>query len=194
MTGAPDWLVPVTILFVVLALGYLGMWRGWKRRATRHDLPPLVPAPPVSELPPAKLQAGARYFGTTTSGEWLDRVVAHGLGARSSARLSLSAEGLDVIRLAGSFRIPVEALRGARHDQGIAGKAVPPHGVLVVTWQHGDHVLDTGFRLEAPRPAKNGGAREAGNAVQGRPGITDSHNQWVRSISKLVRDHKEHTA
>ncbi|HEU4513955.1 MAG TPA: hypothetical protein VFR87_12695 [Nocardioidaceae bacterium] len=181
----PEWVVPVTIMFVVLALAYVGMWRGWRRRANRHDVPPLPPAPAVADLPPAKLQAGARYFGTTVSDSWLDRVVAQGLGARSTARLSLSTEGLDVIRLAGSFRIPVEALRGARHDQGIAGKVVPPHGVLVVTWQHGDLVLDTGFRLEPPRPAQ-------GSAAQAT--VNETHNQWIRTISKLVREHKEHTA
>lgn len=181
----PEWVVPVTIMFVLLTLAYVGMWFGWRKRANRHDLPPLHAAPPVAELPPAKLQAGARYFGTTVTGNWLDRVVAQGLGARSGARLSLSAEGLDVIRLAGSFRIPAGALRGARHDQGIAGKVIPPHGVLVVTWQHGDLTLDTGFRLEPPRPGK-------GSAAQ--PTITETHNQWIRSISKLVREHKEHTA
>jgi hypothetical protein len=184
MSAAPDWLVPVAILFVVLALAYLGMWRGWRRRERKHDLPALVEAPPVAELPPAKLQAGARYFGTTVSGDWLDRVVAQGLGARSSARLSLSGEGLDVIRVAGSFRIPADALRGARHDQGIAGKVVPPHGVLVVTWQHGDHTLDTGFRLEPPRPGKGDGAQ---------PTTTELHNQWVRAIGKMARDNKEHS-
>ncbi|HEX6247211.1 MAG TPA: hypothetical protein VFZ64_05020 [Nocardioidaceae bacterium] len=185
MSAVPDYAAPVAILFGLLALAYLGMWRGWRRRSERHDLPPLVPAPPVGELPPAKLQAGARYFGTTVSDHWLERVTARGLGARSSARLSLSSEGLDVVRLAGSFRIPTAALRGARHDQGIAGKVIPPHGVLVVTWQHGDLVLDTGFRLEPPRPDKGNGAP---------PTISELHSQWVRSISKLVRDHKEHTA
>ncbi|GAB2755865.1 PH-like domain-containing protein [Nocardioides pakistanensis] len=179
--GAPEWLAPVLVMFALLGLAYVGMWRGWRARARRHDLPPLPPAPPVAELPEAKLQAGARYFGTTVSGNWLERVTAQGLGARSSARLSLSPEGIDVIRLAGSFRIPAEALRGARHDQGIAGKVVPPHGVLVVTWQHGDLLLDTGFRLE---PGREG---------TGRPDITETHNAWVRSISKLVREHKEHT-
>jgi hypothetical protein len=184
MSQAPDWAVPVVILFAVLALAYLGMWRGWRRRERKHDLPPLVPTPAVAELPPAKLQAGARYFGTTVNGDWLDRVVARGLGARSSARLSLSGEGLDVIRVAGSFRIPAGALRGARHDQGIAGKVVPPHGVLVVTWQHGDLTLDTGFRLEPPRPGKGNGAPTT---------TTELHNQWVRAIATMARDDKEHT-
>jgi len=154
-------------------LAYLGMWRGWRRRRVRHDLPPLVETPPVAKLPTPRLQAGARYFGTTTSGEWLDRVVARGLGPRSSCRLSLSTAGLDVIRLAGSFRIPASALRGARHDQGIAGKVVPPHGVLVVTWQHGDHLLDTGFRLTELDPG--------GRTV-------DVHDAWVRSIAKMAKE------
>ncbi len=179
-SGLGDVWLPVAIMFGVLLLAYLGMWRGWRRRAGRHDLPELVPAPPVADLPPARLQSGARYFGTTTSGDWLDRVVARGLGARSTARLSLSAEGLDVIRLAGSFRIPADALRGARHDQGIAGKVVPPHGLLVVTWQHGDHLLDTGFRLTEPATT--------GDDRTGR-GLTETHNTWIRSISKIAKEH-----
>ena len=165
-------------LFVVLLLAYFLMWRGWKKRSTKHDIPELVPAPSVADLPSAKLQAGARYFGTTISGSWLDRVVARGLGARSTARLSLSVEGLDVIRLAGSFRIPADALRGARHDQGIAGKVVPPHGLLIVTWQHGDYLLDTGFRLTADKLDQGASA-----------GTTDAHNIWVRSISKIAKEH-----
>ena len=172
MRDGPLWL-PVLILFALLLLAYVGMWRGWRRRGRKHDLPPLVPAPGVSHLPAASLQAGARYFGTTVSGDWLDRVVARGLGARSSCRLSLSGEGLDVVRLAGSFRIPASALRGARHDQGIAGKVVPPHGLLVVTWQHGDHLLDSGFRLTGSDPAT---------------GTTATHDAWVRTISKMAKE------
>ena len=171
-----DVAVPVVILFAVLLLAYVGMWRGWRRRATKHDLPPLVPAPKVDDLPEARLQAGGRYFGTTVNGDWLDRVVARGLGARSGVRIVLSTEGLDVVRMAGSFRIPAAALRGARHDQGIAGKVVPPHGLLVVTWQHGDYLLDTGFRLEIdPRNPQT-------------PDVTEAHNQWVRSVGKIAKE------
>jgi hypothetical protein len=181
MPTLPEWALPVAVLFGLLLLAYLAMWLGWRRRGRKHDLPPLVPAPQVADLPPARLQGGARYFGTTVSGDWLDRVVARGLGARSSARISLSREGLDVIRLAGSFRIPATMLRGARHDQGIAGKVVPPHGVLIVTWQHGDHLLDTGFRLTDETVADKG--------------VTEAHNEWIRVIGKIVRETtEEHNA
>lgn len=164
----------VALLLVVPVVVYLAMWRGWRRRASRHDLPPLVEVPPVAELPEPRLQGGARYFGTTTAGDWLDRVVARGLGARSQCRLNLSGEGLDVVRLAGSFRIPAAALRGARHDQGIAGKVVPPHGLLVVTWQHGDLTLDTGFRLQLDDRTQ--------------PDITSAHNAWIRALGKLTKE------
>jgi hypothetical protein len=156
----------VGIRFGVLVLAYLGMGRGWRRRGRKHDLPPLAPTPPVADLPDAELTGGGRYFATTVAGDWLDRVVARGLGARSSCRLSLSREGVDVIRLAGSFRIPASALRGARQERGIAGKVVPPHGLLVITWEHGGYTLDTGFRLTDP----------------------DSHGAWVRAISKLSKE------
>jgi hypothetical protein len=180
----PEWAVPVAMLFVVLALAYTGMWFGWRRRSTKHVLPPLHAAPAEDRLPQPLLRARARYFGTTVSGDWLDRVVAHGLGARSTAGLSLSEEGLDVLRPSGSFRIPVAALRAARRDQGLAGKVVPPHGLLVVTWQHGDHALDTGFRLEPPTP-------DSGSAADT---TTETHEAWVDTIGTLVREHKEHTA
>ena len=181
MSQAPTW-VPVAILFGLLLLAYLGMWRGWRRRGRKHDLLPLVPVPAVADLPEARLQSSARYFGTTTSSDWLDRVVARGLGARSTCRLSLSAEGLDVVRLAGSFRIPADALRAARHDRGIAGKVVPPHGVLVVTWQHGAYELDTGFRLAPSGPQ----AATAGPGAD--KSVTEQHNAWVRSISKMAKE------
>ncbi len=182
-SGLGDVWVSVLILFGVLLLAYLGMWRGWRRRAGRHDLPPLVPVPAVADLPPAKLQGGGRYFGTTVSGDWLDRVAARGLGARSSCRLNLSTEGLDVVRLAGSFRIPATAIRGARHDQGIAGKVVPPHGLLVVTWQHGDLLLDTGFRL-----TELSGAADAGTRTAPDKSVTEMHNTWIRTIGKMAKE------
>jgi hypothetical protein len=186
LASMPEVLLATGLLSAVVVLAFVGMWSGWRRRGRKHELPELVAAPPVADLPPAKLQAGARYFGTTVAGDWLDRVVARGLGSRSSCRLSLSDQGLDVIRLAGSFRIPARALRGARHDMGIAGKVVPPHGLLVVTWEHGDYVLDTGFRLSelsGPQPALTGQAPDKS--------VTDAHNLWIRSIGKIA---KEHTA
>ena len=146
---------------------------GRLRAGPRHDLPPLVDAPKVADLPALLLDSGARYLGTYVAGGLEERVGARGLRAQGSARLRLSEEGLDVVRLAGAFRVPAAALRGARRTDTVAGRPVPPNGALVVTWRHGDLVLDTAFRL-ADLNAEGAGA-------------TDKQAEWVRKISKLVR-------
>ncbi|BDH04823.1 MULTISPECIES: hypothetical protein [Streptomyces] len=139
------WLVGLA-LFV--ALVYWLMREGWKWRGTlQSDLPEL---PEVPEDPgPAILTMSGRYHGSTTAGQWLDRIVAHGLGSRSRAELTLTDAGLVVGRPGASdFFVPVEALRGARLDKGIAGKVLTEGGLLVVTWAHGEKLIDSGFRSD----------------------------------------------
>ena len=95
-----------------------------------------------------------------------------------TAKLVVPGHGLPFVKQASA----AAALRGARHDQGIAGKVVPPHGILVVTWQHGDLLLDTGFRLEPPRPAKGTGGR--GGTASGSPEGQDAVDLAARAASQ----------
>lgn len=138
--------IAVLGMVTLVALLYAAMWRGWRHRGERQaDVPALHP---VAGDPDTVLrQAAGRYFATTTAGQWMDRVVVHGLGVRSPCTLRLTPQGLDVLRGDLSFAVPRADLVGARRDRGIAGKVLPPHGVLVVTWRHGQHTLDSGFRL-----------------------------------------------
>ena len=39
-------------------------------------------------------------------------------------------------------------MRGARVDARHAGKVAGPGGLLVITWEHGGMLLDTGFRAD----------------------------------------------
>ncbi|WP_407698730.1 PH-like domain-containing protein [Streptomyces fagopyri] len=145
------WLVGLA-LFV--ALVYWLMREGWKWRGTlQSDLPELPTAP--DDPGPARLGMSGRYHGSTTAGQWLDRIVAHGLGTRSRAELTLTDAGLDVVRPgAADFFVPAAALREARLDKGIAGKVLTEGGLLVVTWAHGDRLIDSGFRSD--RAAEHG--------------------------------------
>ncbi|MFD9884340.1 hypothetical protein ACFWZT_23085 [Streptomyces alboflavus] len=135
-------------LLLFIALVYWLMREGWKWRGTlQSDLPELPSAP--SDPGPATLELTGRYHGSTTAGQWLDRIVAHGLGTRSRVELTLTDAGLDVVRPgARDFFIPKEALREARLDKGIAGKVLAEGGLLIVTWAHGDKLLDSGFRSD----------------------------------------------
>ncbi|MFF4546415.1 hypothetical protein ACFY1J_19610 [Streptomyces sp. NPDC001406] len=156
------WLVGL-VLFV--ALVYWLMREGWKWRGTlQGDIPELPSAP--DDLGPARLSMSGRYHGSTTAGQWLDRIVAHGLGTRSRAELTLTDAGLDVVRpAAADFFVPAAALREARLDKGIAGKVLTEGGLLVVTWAHGDRLIDSGFRSD--RAAE--------------------HNEWVDAINSMIK-------
>lgn len=147
-------------LLLVIGLVYWLMREGWKWRGTlQGDLPELPQAPDPaqlgparlspSRLTPARLRISGRYHGSTTAGQWLDRIVAQGLGTRSRAELTLTGQGVAVVRPGASdFFIPAASLRGARLDKGIAGKVLTEGGLLVITWQLGDRLIDSGFRSD----------------------------------------------
>jgi hypothetical protein len=150
-------------LLLFVALLYWLMRQGWKWRGTlQGDMPepPELPEPPQAPAPSVRpapddgtgeplLHAHGRYHGSTTSGQWLDRIVAHGLGTRSRAELTLTEAGVHVVRPgARDFLIPAGQLRGARLDKGIAGKVLTEGGLLVIVWQLGDRRLDSGFRFD----------------------------------------------
>jgi hypothetical protein len=163
------WIVGL-LLFVGLV--YWLMRQGWQWRRTLQGGLPALPQAPEDEGP-ALLEAEGRYHGSTTAGQWLDRVVAHGLGVRSRTALTLGARGLRVDRTgAPGFFVPAAALRGARPEKGIAGKVLTEGGLLVVTWEHGGTLIDTGFRLD----------HAAG------------HQAWIEEINKLSGDKDDSAA
>ncbi|GHB74032.1 hypothetical protein GCM10010331_72380 [Streptomyces xanthochromogenes] len=160
--GRIGWVVGL-LLFV--ALVYWLMRQGWQWRGRlQADLPDLPTAP---ETPgEAKLELSGRYHGSTTAGQWLDRIVAHGLGVRSKAELTLTDAGLDVVRPgANDFFVPAAQLREARLDKGIAGKVLTEGGLLVVTWSHGDKLIDSGFRSDR----------------------AEQHPAWVAAINSMTK-------
>ncbi|MFE0649806.1 hypothetical protein ACFVZH_14580 [Streptomyces sp. NPDC059534] len=135
-------------LLLFVAFVYWLMRQGWKWRGSlQSDLPELPAAP--GEAGTAKLTLSGRYHGSTTAGQWLDRIVAHGLGTRSRVELTLTDAGIAVVRPgANDFFVPADALREARLDKGIAGKVLAEGGLLIVTWTHGGKLLDSGFRSD----------------------------------------------
>ncbi|MEV6295452.1 hypothetical protein ACIBJF_00525 [Streptomyces sp. NPDC050743] len=157
------WLVGLALF---IALVYWLMREGWKWRGTLQSDLPAPPGAP-EETGPARLSMSGRYHGSTTAGQWLDRIVAHGLGTRSRAELTLTDQGLEVERPGASdFFIPTAALRGARLDKGIAGKVLTEGGLLVVTWELGDKLIDSGFRSD--RSAE--------------------HTEWVDTLNHMIND------
>lgn len=162
----------VLVMLALVLLIYLGMWRGWRARGRRQaDVPALHPVQGGADT--TLRSADGRYYATTSAGDWMDRVVVHGLGVRSPCTLRLTADGLEVLREPHSFSVARADLLGARRDRGTAGKVVPPYGVLVLSWRHpgvaagpdaDQHVLDSGFRLQH----------------------AEEHDAWVEAITTLT--------
>ncbi|NEC04334.1 hypothetical protein [Streptomyces sp. SID7909] len=144
-------------LLVLVAFVYWLMRQGWKWRGNlQSDLPAPATAPEGFADGEKLLTLSGRYHASTTAGQWLDRIVAHGLGTRSRVELTLTAEGLDVVRPgATDFFVPAADLRGARTEKALAGKVLPEGGLLVITWALGDRLIDSGFRSDhsAEHPA-----------------------------------------
>ena len=139
-------------------------------RRREPKFPTLVAVPAMKDLPTARLQSAARYLGTLNEAD--EKVTGQSMAAKSSSRLNLSDEALDVVRMAGSFRIPVEALRGATTATHFAGK--PVQDLLVVRWEHGEQQWRTGFRMDPSKNIKTGVS-------------APELDQWVRTISKMTR-------
>ncbi len=144
----PGQLFATGVLLLLVLLGVLGMRRGWRRRAQRQQTlpaPGLPPADLAGHAPVATLQG--LYVGSATAEDWLDRVVAHGLGTRAQADLAVHTAGVLLERDGSSpLWIPVEDLRQVRFDSGLAGKVVEQGGLLVLRWRLGEVEVDSGVR------------------------------------------------
>ena len=143
-----DWQAGLLVLAGVPLLWGL-MYLGWRRRARRHaGLLAPQEAPPdggIGKLvvPPV---AGT-YVSTVAAGDWLDRVVVHGLGARSGVVVQAGTAGVWFVRTgARDVFVPARDVVAVRRERGIAGKYTLEEGVVVVRWRCGEVELDTGFR------------------------------------------------
>ncbi|MER5481426.1 hypothetical protein ABT026_31280 [Streptomyces sp. NPDC002734] len=171
VTNWPGRIAWVVGLALFVALVYWLMREGWKWRSTLQGDVAELPRTP-EEPGEAKLTMSGRYHGSTEAGRWLDRIVAHGLGTRSRAELTLTDAGLVVDRPgATDFFVPAAQLREARLDKGIAGKVLTEGGLLVVTWELGDRLIDSGFRSD--RSAE--------------------HADWVAAINHMTAQHHQQT-
>ncbi|WP_129668223.1 hypothetical protein [Phytoactinopolyspora endophytica] len=126
------------------------------RRAARVagcvDPPPTEDRRRKSDLPDSRDETtlgpvDTVYAGTTMAGDWMERVLAHGLGRRSSASVTITPQGILLERgPEPSFVIPGESVRAVRTDRAGAGRAVRRAEYVIITWEHGEVVLDTSLR------------------------------------------------
>ncbi|WP_041684617.1 PH-like domain-containing protein [Renibacterium salmoninarum] len=128
----------VLAIFVLMAIG----WRNRKRN--QAGFPDLPEIPTLSE---PNFAVAGQYVSTTRAGDWLDRIAVHGLGVRSAAQIEIFPEGVLISRSgAGDLFLAREQIQEVRTESGMAGKFVEKDGLVVLTWQWGEILLDSGFR------------------------------------------------
>lgn len=164
VTAWAERLILTAGVIAVIALAIWGMARGWRRRAASHELPEPLRAPigsvseagadGISESAPAPTvtcpEIAGRYVATTITGRWLDRVVAHGLGAPDRATIEVSTAGIMLRREnAEPLWIPAEHISDVYLGRGIAQQVFEDGGLVLITWQLGDTLLDTGYRADS---------------------------------------------
>jgi hypothetical protein len=140
------------VILGALALVLWLMWRGWQGKARRQrDLPRMIDLREPVDLSQALLPpVPGRYIASTRAGDWLDRIIVHGLGVPSRADMVVLQTGVLWQRQgADDVFVPQASLRSARTDRAIAGTVFEDGGVVVVSWRLGESVVETGFRAES---------------------------------------------
>ncbi len=150
-----SWGPRIALTLAVLGLIVLGVWgmaRGWRARGSRQaDVPPPPDVPDEVRAASQEPVVPGMYVATTTAGDLLDRIVVHGLGNRGRARLQVRADGVLLERTGESdLWIPRESMRAVRLGSGQAQKAFEAGGLILLAWQLGPRLVETGFRADDP--------------------------------------------
>lgn len=144
-------LVPVLLLALLFLAALAAMAWGWRRRGRSQQHLPVPTDRPLSDLGEgiAHGPVDAVYVDTVLAEQPLERIVAHGLGQRAKARVSLGDGGSYRIEREGApdLTIPSTDLAEVTSGPGMAGKFIGGDGLLIIRWRLGDQLLDTGLRL-----------------------------------------------
>lgn len=147
-------LLLVLIVLLVVVLVVVLLRRSWERQHTHRALVLApFPKPPMELTGPdgAALlpEISGVYLGTSMAGDWHDQVAVGDIGQQTTATMHLSPAGLLVDRAGATpLWIPALSLRGTHLGLSVAGQPMSGDGTMVITWQLGGHLLDTGFRGE----------------------------------------------
>lgn len=130
------WVVSLGLVAVSLVAVLWGMWHGWQARARRSAaLLPALPEVPDDLGEPLTEPLEAVYVSTVRGSDRLDRVVAHGLGVRSSATVQVFASGVLVDRAGVLLFLGGDSLVQVTTSAGQAGKMMrADDAVVVLEW------------------------------------------------------------
>lgn len=146
VTAWPQRLLLTLLVIGVIALTVWGMWRSWRKRAA-VDLPVLrAPADFTADT-----EVAGRYLGTSPAQDWMQRIVANGMGAPGNAFANLAVPGVLLTREGEpDLFIAATQIDDVQIGRGVAGQVAEKDGIVLWFWTVGDRALQSGFRPDAP--------------------------------------------
>jgi hypothetical protein len=136
-------LMGVALVVMLVAVAFVS----WRRKVKQQEQILPIPATPKESK-----TSGSRcfYVATTFLDRPLDRVVAHGLGHRGWAEVSITKSGVVIARVGErELFIPTADLSKVSQSTAVIDKAVERNGLISVAWRLGDTELETHLRFVA---------------------------------------------
>lgn len=147
-----DW--PLRILLVAgliafLCIVFMLMRRRWKSMTAKDE----IEYQRVVQTAPHSFEPGTSipglFLGTSPASNWMLRVMSQDLGVRSRATCQWSPDGLFFSRPgATDVYIDMGLVLNVGFGRGVAGTVRAKGSVLVIRWQLGGAILDSGFRAD----------------------------------------------
>lgn len=191
---------PTTIIVVVVALVFLAMWWGWRRRIRRDSALRPVRAVP-HELGDVRCTAEVLYVATTAHDRELERLAIDGLGLPGRAIVTVAQAGV-LIAVTGEREafVPASAVVAADAATVAIDRVVETGGLVRLSWRvDGEPEASTGTvvdsYLRAVEPADRGPLIDALNTIAAGPANpsarTASDSPAPHSSAASAADHPE---
>lgn len=146
VTAWPQRLLLTVAVLGVTALAVWGMVRNWRKRAARQSWVQLPPGPPEQFAVRARFEA--RYVASVSTGDWLDRIAAAGLGMPGRAQVLVGDAGVLIQRDGETaLYLPGGLIEEVASARGMAQEVYERDGLVAITWRSGTRSVTTGLRM-----------------------------------------------
>ena len=143
-------IMAIVSLSLFLILAGLAI-RAWKKRAAEQSTEFSAPLEALDYFGELLAQAKGLYVATTRGENHLERINAHGLGARGICQVLIFTEGMLIVRNGERpLAINRASLTTVDFTQVTIDKAVEPDGLVSVSWKQDGVSLATQLRIVEP--------------------------------------------
>jgi len=140
---------PIMAVLVTALIAFLVIvaFRAWRARATQQENIFSSPLEWLEHPSGGRQWTAVQYVATTVAGEPLNRVTAHGLGARGFGKVTISVDGILIERNGErSIGIKASQVTGALGSNIAIDRAVEPEGLIQINWHQDGFDLNTFIR------------------------------------------------